>query len=123
MNQDASLIVLELAKEFIEFVRQVEPRWSKAFYRFRFEELRYGANGSLVVDSNAMLIGAIKHAHLYESMNIKGAELLELLDKTQGVFLLTVDSDFNYDVQFEWVDLYRWEITKVNGATGFPTGI
>ena len=98
----ATAVVIELAKEFIGFMREIEPKWAKAFYRFRSEEGRYGSNASYVVDSNVSLIGALKHAGFYERMNASGAKLLETLGKSQGVFLLTVDNEFNYDMKFEW---------------------
>jgi hypothetical protein len=123
MNEESSSVVIELAKEFIELVRLAEPKWTKAFYRFRSEGIRFGSNGSYVVDSNVMLISALKNARFYDNMNRKGARLLELLGKSQGVFLLTIDAEFNYDIKFEWVDLHRWEITKLNGRTGVPEGI
>ncbi|RKP52535.1 hypothetical protein [Trinickia fusca] len=123
MNEVATAIVIELAKEFIGLMRELEPKWSKAYYRFRSEGARYGSNASYVSDSNVSLIGALKWGDFYERMNEHGAKLLETLGKTQGVFLLTVDAEFNYDVQFDWEDLRRWEITKLNGETGLPRGI
>lgn len=56
-------------------------------------------------------------------MNAKSAELLKLLGKKRGVLLLSVDSQLNYDVKFEFEDVNRWKITKLNGATGLPAGI
>jgi hypothetical protein len=123
MNEEASVIIIELAREFIELVRNIEPRWSKAYYRFRSEGTRYGSNASYIVDSSAMLISAMKTARFYSSMNEKGAKLLSKLNKETGVFLLVADANFHYDVKFEWNDLKRWEITKMNGGTGVPVGM
>ena len=123
MDDPTTSTIIELAKEFIGLVRGIEPRWSNAYYRFRSEGLRYGSNASYVVDSNALLISAVKQAKFYESMNSKGAKLLALMGKEKGVFLLVADSTFKYDVKFEWEDLHRWEITKMNGGTGVPKGL
>jgi hypothetical protein len=123
MNEEASSVTIELAKELIELVRNMEPRWSKAYYRFRSEGVRYGSNGSYVVSSGAVLISAMKNAAFYARMNEKGAKLLSLFGKEKGVFLLIADANFDYDVKFEWEDLHRWEITKLNGGTGVPAGI
>jgi len=65
----------------------------------------------------------LKWAGFYERMNTYGANLLDILGKTQGVFLLTIDSGLNYDIKFEWQNLNRWEITKLNKETGLPQGI
>lgn len=123
MNDETTSTIVELAKEFIELVRGIEPRWSKAYYRFRSDGLRYGSNASYVLDSSATLISAISQAKFYDSMNEKGARLLALMGKERGVFLLATDSTFKYDVKFEWEDLHRWEITKIKGGTGIPKGL
>lgn len=123
MNEETSSMVIELAKEFMELIRQLEPTWNKAFYRFRSEGGRYGSNGSYVVDSKVLLISALRNGRFYDSMNEKGAKLLNLLGKTQGVFLLTIDAESKYDIQFEWTDMHRWEITKSKGGTGVPAGV
>ena len=116
----ATPVVIELAKRFIEFMRNLAPDWTKAFYRFRAEEERYGSNASYAVGSNVFLVAALKQAAFYDRMNALGATLLKDLGKSQGVFLLTIDAEFNYDIKFEWSDLHRWEITKLDGGTGLP---
>lgn len=123
MNDEASAVVIDLAKEFVNLVGSLDPAWTKAYYRFRAEELRYGANASYVGNSAAVLIGAIKHGSFYESMNEKGLKLLKHLGKKKGVFLLVVDNNLDYDVKFEWDDLHRWEISKMDGRNGIPEGI
>ena len=123
MDKAATEIVIKLAKEFIELMQVLEPGWTKAYYRFRSEEARYGSNASYAVNGDVSLIGALKWEDFYEQMNSYGAQLLHVLGKGQGVFLLTVDSRFDYDIQFEWDDLSRWEITKLNGNTGLPLGM
>ncbi|MCE5278449.1 MAG: hypothetical protein ABFD89_24330 [Bryobacteraceae bacterium] len=123
MNDEASAVVVDLAKNFIELVRSLDASWTKGYYRFRAEESRYGSNASYVGTSGVVLIGAIKHGSFYDSMNEKGAMLLRILGKEKGVFLLSVDSKFDYGIQFEWGDLQRWEITKMNGRSGIPEGI
>ncbi|MGD7195583.1 hypothetical protein [Ralstonia pseudosolanacearum] len=56
-------------------------------------------------------------------MNARGVELLEDLGKSRGVFVIIIDYEFNYDFKFEWDDLSRWEIAKLYGGTGLPSGI
>ena len=123
MNDEATAIVVKLAKEFTGLMRELEPTWMRAYYRFRSEGVRYGSNASYAVDSNSSLIGALKWASFYDRMNADGAKLFDILGKPQGVFLMTVDAEFNYDIKFEWDDLNRWEISKANGGTGLPMEI
>ena len=123
MNDAATEIVLGLATEFMEFMREREPAWETAYYRFRSEGSRYGANASYVVGTNVLLIGAVKWAAFYERMNDNAARLLEVLGNSQGVFLLTVSAGAAYDIRFEWENLRRWEITKLDGRTGMPSDL
>ncbi len=123
MDGIATAVVIELAKEFIELMRELDQNWSKAYCRFRSGAGRYGSNASYISGSNVFLIGALKWAGFYERMNARGAKLVEILGRTQGVFLLTIDTDSNYDIKFDWEDLNRWEITKLDGGTGLLQGI
>jgi len=122
MNAEASAVVIDLAKEFIELIRSLDSSWTKGYYRFRSEGVRYGSNASYAGAPGVTLVGAVKHGLFYESMNEKGAKLLRILGKEKGVFLLSVDNKFDYDIKFEWSDLQRWEITKMNGRSGIPEG-
>jgi len=120
MNDEASAVVVDLAKEFIELARSLDSSWTKGYYRFRAEQFRYGSNASYIGSSGVTLIGAMKNGSFYNSMNERGAKLLKILGKERGVFLLSVDNNFDYDIKFEWSDLQRWEITKMNGRSGVP---
>jgi hypothetical protein len=123
MDEVCSVIVIELAKEFIEFIRQIEPAWNRAFFRFCSEGFKYGSNGSYIYDSKVMLIDPFKYNDFFAKMNEKSVRLLTLLGKEQGVLLLIIDSGFNYDIKFEYQNLERWRIAKVNGGIGVPEGI
>ena len=37
MNAEASAVVIDLAKEFIELIRSLDSSWTKGYYRFRSE--------------------------------------------------------------------------------------
>ena len=123
MNEEQALIVVELAKEFIGLVRSIEPKWNRAFFRFSTDEMKYGSNASYSFDSAVTLIDPFKCKPFFSSMNEKGKQLFRLIKKERGVLLLTVDSDFNYDTKFEYDNLERWKISKIDGGTGVPVGI
>ena len=123
MDEAASAVVIEIAKEFIELLRSMGPKWDKGYFRFRDEGLNYGSNASYVVAAEATIVDPFECLSFFDSMNKKGVKLLELLGKKQGLFLVTVDSKFNYDIQFEFENLNRWRITKLDGGTGVPEGL
>ncbi|TWB75037.1 hypothetical protein FBZ87_104133 [Nitrospirillum amazonense] len=122
MNDAASALVIDLVQEFITFLNSHSPGWIKGYYRFRAEEARHGANASYTTASDVQLIGAVKASPLYAAMNETGSALLRALGKETGVFLLTVDTGAQYDIRFDWDDLDRWRITKLDGGTGLPAG-
>ncbi|MGE6919891.1 hypothetical protein [Achromobacter kerstersii] len=123
MDSQTTTIVVEISKEFIGLMQRIDPNWERAYYRFRMDGGRYGSNGSYSLPSGAQLIGALQCSDFYDSANKKGYELFQALKRNKGVFLLTIDSDFNYHVDFDWEDIDRWEITKMNGSSGLPRGI
>lgn len=122
-GDEQSVIVIELAKEFMELIRQIEPAWRKAYFRFSSDGARRGSNGSYASDSEVTLIDPFKHNKFFKSMNEKSIRLFSLLGKEHAVLLLTVDSNFDYDIKFEYANLDRWKISKVDGGTGIPEGI
>lgn len=56
-------------------------------------------------------------------MNNLGVNLIHLLGKEQGVFLLTINSDFDYKIDYDFENMERWGISKMNGKAGIPEGI
>ncbi len=66
---------------------------------------------------------AVKNSGFYVSMDKKGRQLLKLLGKDTGVFVLIIDASFDYKIDFEYEDLSRWRISKLNGGTGIPVGL
>lgn len=115
--------VIGLAKAFIQIIASIDPKHEKAFYRFQFEPMRYGSNSSYVVGANVFLVDPFQHGRSLEHLNAISAALFQYLDNRPGVLLLTTDADFNYDIRFEYDDLERWKINKLNGSSGIPQGL
>lgn len=62
--------------------------------------------------------GSFENSAFFETANGRARSLLHTFGETQGVALLTVDAAFDYKIDFDWNDLDRWKITKVDGASG-----
>jgi hypothetical protein len=120
LNDAATKVVCSLATRFVELMEELNPEWTAAYYRFRSQEVRYGSTASYAVASAVPLIGAVRWEEFYDQMNADSAELFGILQKAQGVMLLTLSAKLDYEIRFEWDDLRRWEITKLNGRTGLP---
>jgi hypothetical protein len=73
--------------------------------------------------SSVFLIDTLENSEALRALGRMGHELIRTLGEDAGVGLLTVNSKFEYEIQYEWNDLRRWNITKLDGGTGIPEGI
>lgn len=123
VKDETTPVVIDIAKSFIKLVQGIEPKWNKAYFRFRLQESVCEAKGSYVHGTEVVIINVLKHKDFFHPINDKAQELLTLLGKMQGVFLLVVNSNFEYDIKFEYENMNRWKISKLDGGTGIPEGI
>jgi hypothetical protein len=123
ITDEATPLVIDIAKGFITLVREVEPKWEKAYLRFVSHDSTAEAKASYVHAAGVEIINVLKYKDFFHSITKKGQELLAALGKDDGLFLLVTDSNFNYEIKFEYQDLDKWRISKLAGATGVPEGI
>lgn len=123
MNDACTAIVINLAKKFIELTAKTDPKWEKAYFRFHFESLRYGSKCSYSIGQNGFMFDIFKDSERHDELQEISVELVRELQKPSGLFLLTVDNSFNYNISFEWSNLDKWEISKISGGSGIPTDI
>ncbi len=123
VNDEASPLVIDIARSFISLVREIEPKWSKAYLRFCSHDMVSEAKGSYVHETGVEIVDVLKHKNFFHPVVQKGQDLLAALGKTEGVFLLVTDSNFDYEIKFEYQNLERWKISKMKGGTGIPEGI
>jgi hypothetical protein len=123
MDASATAAIQEMAKDFIRCLHRVAPDFERAFFRFRLEPAAYGSNASYVSGAAVLLLDPFENSAFFEAANERARSLLHNFGKTQGVALLTVDAAFDYKIDFDWYDLDRWKITKVDGASGIPAGL
>lgn len=127
MNDRESEVTIELARALIETMQTHVPSWKKAFVRFSATDAQFGSNGSYVTDAGVFLFDPFELQSFFEKFNALGSELRELVSKKNGstfcVLLLTVDSSFEYKIDFENNNSNKWKISKINGASGIPEGL
>ena len=123
IKDEASPLVIDIAKGFISLVMAIEPKWNKAYFRFCSQNSVAEAKGSFVADSGVQIIDVLKHKDFFHPTAKKGQDLLAALGKSEGVFLLVIDSSYNYEIKFEYQDMSRWKISKLGGGTGIPLGL
>lgn len=123
VDNHANPLVVEIAKKFITLMIDIEPQWKKAYLRFSYSNSVAETKASFVFETRIEIIDVLKHKHFFHSINVKGQELLAAFDKTKGIFLLVIDSNFDYEINFDYHDINRWKISKLAGGTGVPEGI
>ncbi|WP_155847301.1 hypothetical protein [Asticcacaulis sp. AC402] len=122
VDDDRSQLVIELAKTFIELAMEVDSSWTKAYFRFSHEGNRLGSNASCVSNGVVNLVSPFQHDSAWDRLNEISENLFQEIGKPKAVILLIVDNEFNFDVKFEYDDMRKWTITKIDGATGVPEG-
>jgi len=121
ITEEASPLVVDLAKSFISLIRGIAPDWSTGYLRFCSQAFVAESKASYVHQSGVEIIDVLKYKDFFQAISVKGQELLATLGKPEGLFLLIVDSNFDYEIKFEYSNLDKWRITKMRGGTGIPT--
>ena len=123
MNDSASRFVVEIAREFTQLIISTELDWFHGYLRFKSEESTFGLTAAIAHSAGVQIVSALKNGDFFERINEICREMINSLESNTGVFLLIVDKNFNFEIKFEWKNLERWRISKLNGATGIPEGL
>ena len=127
MNDEATKLVLALAKHVIAHMQANVPGWKEVYVRCDApSDYQFGCRASYIVGDRVELISMVKNREFSAEINRIGPELREQLSNAGKKFcvcLLRADSKFNYHIDFEWDDPSKWNITKLNGASGLPEGL
>jgi len=122
-TDETTLLVLDITKSFIELLRGIEPKWNKSYFRLWLQESVSETKGSYLHGNKVETICVYKHNEFFAFMNDKGQKLMNIMGEKEGVFLLSVDSSNSYEINFEYKDLNRWKISKMDGGTDIPQGM
>jgi hypothetical protein len=123
-NSRSIELIAGLTKTLTAAMQEGFPGWSRAFLRFNASDNHHGSMGSYVTEKGVFLFDAMKLEPLFKELNGLGSELRSVLpwDRRFCVFILSVNADLSYKIDFEFYNPDRWEITKMNGGTGIPEG-
>ena len=127
MNDEATQSVIALAKHVIGYMQANFVGWKEVYVRLDApSDYQCGCRASYSIGDRVELISAIKHAEFSAEINRIGPKLRDQLPNSGKKFcvcLLRADAKFNYHIDFEWEDPSKWNITKLNGASGLPEGL
>ena len=120
---ESTTIIIDLVKSAVQLLREIQPNWQKAYLRFFSDESRSQVRGSYVYDGGIDFFDPVQNKEFFRTVMDGGKKLLAAMGKDEGLFLLIVDSDLHYEIKFEYQDMNRWQINKLDGRTGIPEGI
>ena len=116
-------LVVDLAKSFTSLVRSIAPDWNKAYLRFCSQSSVSESKASYMHKSGVEIVDVLQFKDFFRGATAKGQELLAAIGKSEGLFVLIVDSSFDYEIKFEYSDMEKWRISKMKGGTGIPEGL
>ncbi len=125
MNEEAGLKANDIARLFFDWLHSRNHSWNKAFFRFYEDQSMTKSTGSYAYGDEVELIPTIDESDFFRSMNALFSEFRELIShngEQSFVALLVVDDDYNYNIHFDYDAPDKWEIDKMDGATGIPAG-
>jgi hypothetical protein len=125
---EAARLVIEIASALIRKMQSKQTPWSRAFIRFEMPASNsWGCSGSYETQDGVNLFNAFSDGRdIFATVNDIGPKLRQAVSSPEHeviVILVSVDSNFDYKVDFESNDPNRWKITKLDNATGLPEGI
>jgi hypothetical protein len=123
ITEEATPLVVDIAKSFISLVRSITPDWSKGYLRFCSQTFVSESKASYVHKSGVEIIDVLQFKDFFQRTTVKGQELLAAIGKSEGLFVLVVDSNLDYEIKFEYGDMEKWRISKMKGGTGIPVGL
>ncbi len=125
MTEEASRKANDIARLFFDLLIHRNYPWSKGFFRFYEDESMLKSTGSYAQGDEVELLSPIDESDFFDAMNALFSEFRELIsnnDEQSFVALLVVDDNYNYNIHFDYDAPDKWEITKLDGATGIPKG-
>lgn len=126
MNEEADELVLKIAKRFIEYASVLTSSWDEAFLRFEGDEEASQLSSIYRIGDRSSFFEADDDAEFDFTINIDKdfVSLQRLIQEISGksflVCLLRVDSNFDFNLYYEFENSEKWRISKRGGASGIP---
>jgi len=114
--------LIEMVKRLYKHFETLAIEYEFAYLRFHDSGSFYGVSGSYAASGDVFLMSPFKCENLFKDMTEAGLRLIRSQDHDRGVMLIVARKDREYKVHFEWSDLDRWRIDKLDGRTGIPEG-
>lgn len=121
MKDKETDLIIQLAKNFIEEIITLEPKFERAFYRFYVEDHMHESCSSYTVPNDVFIVSALDQHEFFDLMDDICLKIMQEMEKSPVLLLLTIDKSFDYKIQFEYENMEKWNISLMDGGTGIPT--
>jgi len=126
-GQQAEELVVELARQVFHLAGAASEDWREVFIRFNASsDHESGWKGSYVKSSGIEIFDVLQHKQQGELVVRICERLRDAMEKDGKKFVVCLvrgNSNYQYQVDFEWVDARKWNLSKLNGGTGLPEGL
>jgi hypothetical protein len=127
MDDRATELVIELAQHVVGQMRVNFPEWSEVYVRLEApSDSQFGARASYRNGTQVELIASTVHKEFFAGVLRILPGLRDALENNGRKFcvgLFRANSHLQYQIDYEWDDPTRWNITKLRGASGLPDGL
>ena len=125
---ETARLVIDIASALIRKMQSKLSPWCRAFIRFEMPVSNAcKVTGSYETPDGVILFDSLSDGRdIFRIVSNIGPKLRQAASNPHReviVILVSVDSNFDYKVDFESQDENRWKITKLENATGLPQGI
>ena len=114
-------LIIQLAVNLVNVIRKLEPQFESAFYRFYVEDYQLESCSSYTVPGDVFIVSALDQDEFFVSMDNICLNLMQEMEKSQGLLLITVHKSSDYKIEFEYENMKRWNISLLDGGVGIPT--
>ena len=114
-------LIIQLASNLVNAIRKLEPEFESAFYRFYVEDYQLESCSSYTVPGDVFIVSALDQDEFFVSMDNICLNLMQEMEKSQGLLLITVHKNSDYKIEFEYENMKRWNISLLDGGVGIPT--
>jgi hypothetical protein len=126
-DQQATELVVELAKQVFHLAGEASEDWREVFVRFNApSDVERGWKGSYVKSSGVEIFDVLQHKQQGELITRIGERLRDAMAKDGKKFVVCLvrgNANYQYQVDFEWSDEKKWNLSKLHGGTGLPEGL
>jgi len=78
-------------------------------------------SASYAKSGEVFIVDTLERNDFFDEMDKISLELFQEMKKAPALLLLTIGKEFEYEIQFEYENMKRWNISLLDGGSGVPS--